>query len=222
MSNIPPDVAEIFEPLRTEIIWLHVRWILYEQLYEQLFGHSEKRVDLLNESAGTLFYVVQDTLLGEIKIALSKLTDPARQGKFDNLSLEMLQSRIKLAADQQLQDTTRSLLDSLHSICGRFRTWRNKTLAHLDLDTALKAETSQLPAITRQMVNDALRLVRDYMNEIEGRYDDSETAYEHFIMHASDGNSLAHLLKAGLRYDQLCRDGDISWDDFPKSEWYDA
>jgi hypothetical protein len=72
------------------------------------------------------------------------------------------------------------------------------------------------------MVNDALETLRDYMNAIEGHYEDSKTAYDHFVMHASDGDSLAHLLKAGLRYDQLCGKGVLSWDDFRQSDWYDA
>jgi hypothetical protein len=61
------------------------------------------------------------------------------------------------------------------------------------------------------------------MNAIEGHYDDSETAYDHSVfMPASDGDSLAHLLKAGLRYDQLLQDEVINWDDFQQSVWYDA
>jgi AbiU2 len=135
MSNIPEQIFEFFEPLQDEIVWLHSRWILYEQL----FGASEKRIDLLNESAGVFFRVVQDTFLGEMQIALSKLTDPARQGRFDNLSLEQVQDRVNVVGDCKLAATTRSLLDDLHPRCEAFRTWRNKTLAHSDLHTSLHA-----------------------------------------------------------------------------------
>jgi hypothetical protein len=215
--TIPSGVAEVFEELRKEIIWLHARWILYNQLY----GKSEKRVDLLNESAGTFFYVVQETFLADVHIALSKLSDPAATGRFDNLSLEQLQIRVDAECVSDLSNKTGTLLAAFHTRCGPFRELRNKTLAHYDLDTALQRATP-LPPTSREMVNGALEALRGYMNAIEGHYEDSETAYDHFVMHASDGDSLAHLLKAGLQYDQLCREEVISWDDFRQSDWHDA
>jgi hypothetical protein len=215
--TIPSGIAEVFEELRNEIIWLHARWILYNQLY----GRSETRVDLLNESAGTFFYVVQETLLADIHIALSKLSDPAATGRFDNLSLEQLQIRVDSVCVSDLSDKTRPLLAEFRTRCAPFRERRNKTLAHSDLDTALQRATP-LPQTSREMVNHALETLRDYMNEIEGHYEDRTTAYDYFVMHASDGDSLVHLLKAGLRYEQLCRDGVIGWDDPPRSDWYDA
>ena len=39
------------------------------------------------------------------------------------------------------------------------------------------------------MINDALETLRDYMNAIEGHYEDGETAYDHFVMNASDGDA---------------------------------
>jgi hypothetical protein len=215
--TIPPGVADVFEELKKEIIWLHARWILYTQLY----GKSERRVDLLNESAGTFFYVVQETFLADLHITLSKLSDPAVAGRFDNLSLEQLQIRIDGERVSDLSDETRPLLAMFRTRCAPFRELRNKTLAHYDLDTALQRATP-LPPTSREMVNGALETLRDYMNAIEGYYEDSETAYNHFVMHASDGDSLAHLLKAGLRYDQLCQEEVINWDDFQQSDWYDA
>jgi hypothetical protein len=139
--TIPSGVAEFFEELKKEIIWLHARWILYNKLY----GKSERRVDLLNESAGTFFYVVQETFLADVHIALSKLSDPPATGRFDNLSLEQLQIRIDAECLSDLSNKTRPLLAAFRTRCALFRKLRNKTLAHFDLDTALQRATS-LPA----------------------------------------------------------------------------
>jgi hypothetical protein len=215
---IPSDVSEIFEELKKEIVWLHARWILFNQLY----GGSERRIDLLNETAGTFFYVVQETFQADVYIALSKLSDPAVKGRFGNLSLEQLQARVDEQNDLDLSDRTRALLDEFLTKCAPFRVWRNKTLAHSDLDTALQREANPLPPTSRQMIHEALETLRKYMNDIEGHYDDSETGYEHFIMRASDGDSLVHLLKAGLRYNELVSEEVISWDDDRQSEWFDA
>lgn len=88
MKTIPIPVAEVYEELKNEVTWLHGRWIIYGQL----FGKSERRIEMLNDCASAFFFIVQNVLLGEVQVALSKLTDPATTGKHENLSLEQLQS----------------------------------------------------------------------------------------------------------------------------------
>ena len=209
MTSIPKDIDEVYEELKTEITWLHGRWTVYRQL----FAESEKRIDLLNECASAFFYIIQDVLLGEVQVSLSKLTDPARSGRFDNLSLEQLQARLVAHGDRALAAQTRPVLDTLHTKCEPFRAWRNKRLAHLDLTTAMKSSADPLPGISRQMIEEALALVREFMNKIESHYGDSEVGYEHFIMQ-SDGEALVAMLRYGLRYEELLKEGRISYDDW--------
>lgn len=45
--QFPVRLANIFEKLKSEVIWLHGQWIIYRQL----FGTSEERINLLNDSA---------------------------------------------------------------------------------------------------------------------------------------------------------------------------
>ena len=217
MSQIPSQVDEVFQELKDEIQWLYVRWIIYRQL----FAASERRIDLLNESASAFFYIIQDVLLWEIQVALSKLTDPARSGKHDNLSLEQLQSRVEAQCEQQLATTLLTLLNDLNAKCQCFRLHRNKRLAHLDLTTAMQSTSNPLPGVSRQMIQEALDVACEYLNTIERHYTQTETGYEHFIMH-SDANALTGLLKSGLRYEELLQSGQISWDDIEQSQWKDV
>jgi len=218
MSNIPVNVDEIFQELTTETTWLHARWIMYRQL----FAHSPQRIDLLNECASTFFYTIQDVLIGDVQIALSKLTDPARTGGHENLSLEQLQERVEKQGEAGLQSTLRQILDELHQKCQPFRSWRNKRLAHLDLTTAMQSTLNPLPGISRQMIEEALELVRRYLNAIQIHYGEGETGYEHFIMSASDGEALISMLKYGLRYEQLFEQRRVGFDDWQESNWKDA
>ncbi len=117
--------------------------------------------------------------------------------------------------------TLRKLLDDLHDKCQAFRLHRNKRLAHLDLNRTIQSTSNPLPGISRQMIEDAIKLVREYMNTIEIHYTKSETGYGHFIM-SSDGDALVAMLKYGLRYDELLRDQRISWSDWNEAEWKDA
>ncbi len=169
-SNVPSAIAKIYDELRFEITWLHGRWLTFREI----FAESQSRIDLLNESAGYFFYVIQDVLLDEVQVCLSKLTDPAATGKLENLSLEKLQSILELHGDSGLAMRCRIILDSIQIQCGAFRVRRNKELAHLDLATALKQLPNPLPGVSRNMIEDALQSVRDFMNAIEVHYNDSE------------------------------------------------
>lgn len=217
MPALPLPIAEVYEELKNEVVWLHARW----NCYRELFGHSDRRIELLNESASSFFFIIQDVLLDEVQVALSKLTDPAKSGKLENLSLEQLQTRLELHGDPALALKDRGILDALHVQCTLFRERRNKKLAHFDLTTSLNLAAVPLPGVSRQMIEEALKSVRDYLNAIEAHYNDSEIGYEHFLT-SSGAEALVATLKAGLRYEELVQANAISWDDWRRGAWHDA
>ena len=217
MIAIPTPVAEVYEALKIEVTWLHGRWIVYRQL----FGESDRRIDMLNECASAFFYIIQDVLIDEVQVTLSKLTDPAAKGKHTNLSLKQLQLQLETHGAKSLASQMRPILDELYVKCEPFRIWRNKQLAHLDLTTSMKLSPNSLPGISRQMIEDALSLLRTYMNKIEGHYNDSEMGYEHFTM-LSDGDALLAVIRNGLRYEELLQQRVIPSDDWLRATWKDA
>jgi hypothetical protein len=146
MTQIPAAVDEVFRELKTELTWLYGRWIIYRQLY----AHSKRRIDLLNESASAFFYVIRDALADEIQVTISRLTDPAKTGRHDNLTFEQLQLRVDGCGGQALATTLRPLLTQLRDKCSAIRAHRNKRLAHLDLGTALKNTPDPLPGVSRK------------------------------------------------------------------------
>lgn len=214
---MPASIAEVYDKLRSEVTWLHGRWICYRQL----FAHSQKRIDLLNETASTFFFVLQDVLLDEVQVTLSKLTDPAKSGKHENLSLNQLQARLDTNADQALAATCSGILNKLDPQCIPLRTRRHKKLAHLDLAVALQKSAQPLPDVSRQMIEDVLHSIRAYLNIIEMHYNDSEWRYEDFIM-SSDGDALTATLRAGLRYEELLQARKLPHDDWRHGKWHDA
>ena len=50
---LPNEIVFAFTALKSELVWLYGRWIIFEQL----FGVSSERVDLLNQRASTYFYI---------------------------------------------------------------------------------------------------------------------------------------------------------------------
>ena len=219
MSQLLSDIEEIFEELKNEISLLHAKW----KIYRQLFGYSERRIELLNACASTCFRIIKDALLGEIQITLCKLTDPASSRKDENLSLEQLQKRFEAQKeDKNFVNNLQMLLNDIKNKCRDIRVRRHKQLAHLDLVTTLQSDLNPLPGISRQMIEEALELIREYMNTIQGHFMGSETGYEHFLMKASDGEALISLLKYGLRYEELINDTKFFLEEQGKGQWNDA
>lgn len=214
---MPPEISSVYEELCSEVTWLHGRWICYRQL----FAHSPKRIDLLNEVASAFFFILQDVLLDEVQVALSKLTDPAKTRNHKNLSLEQLQERLVAHGAPSLAASCRSSLDLLSKQCEPFRIRRHKKIAHLDLQFALRTSETPLPDISRNMIEDALRTLRTYLNTIERHFNGTEWGYEYFSI-ISDGDALVSNLRAGLRYEELVQEHKLPHDDWCQGKWNDA
>lgn len=217
MSSPPESITEIFEELKNEVLWMHGRWTIYRQLYAK----SDKRLDMLNRTSAAFFIMVQELLIGDIQLTLCKLTDSAGRGGKKRLSLEQLQKQVA-RHDQGLSSRLRQVLDDLKVKCQVFRRGRNERLAYLDFTTAMKKGAQPLPGVSRQMIEDALSLVREYMNTIERHYDQSETLYQHPIMGRNDGNALVSVLEHGFTYLELLRDEETALDELHEGKSGDA
>ena len=78
--------------------------------------------------------------------------------------------------------------------CDVLRVHRNKRLAHADLNVALEGET--LPGFSRQTIEDALKELRELMNDLNLHYRGGPTSYEHTIVHG-EADSILHCLRDG-------------------------
>ena len=216
-SHIPPSYVELFRKIQAVVIEAHVRWLTFREL----FATSQRRVDLLNECAGPFFVIVHNALLGDIQRAVCKLSDPAESCGRSNLSLAQMQQHVEQVGNKAVAAKCRRLLARIQRLAKRFRYRRHKTLAHLDLATALGAKGQRLPKISCKAIEDTLLSIRSYLNAIEVHYDDTETAYGSPIIHAGAA-ALTAALRAGLRYQELVRAGGIPAMDWRSSAWADA
>jgi hypothetical protein len=194
-SNMPSDLLQVYESLWQEVAGLHSRWVIFCQL----FTVSESQVDFLREMAPSFFGVLQQTFRNDILMSLSRITDPSRTGGKENLSLVLLTERIDPSAFPALRHTLDTSLQEIIAHCTPFRDLRNRTLAHKDLPTALRYHSNPLPGISQNMINDALRMIRVFMNTIQSHFDHSETAYEHIIQRGN-GEDIVFYLKQAREY----------------------
>ncbi len=193
IKDISPDLKMYFEEIKDEVIWLHAKWINFRQVY----AVSEEQINLLNRVASTFFYIVQEMFWTDIILTLSRLTDPKKSNKKENLTFDRLVYEIDTQKHPELSAGVINDLNILKDICIPFRDRRNRIVAHIDLATALKVHSEPIPGISRQMVEDVLKVIRQLMNRIEIYFTNSETGYQHFIQ-TGDGESLIWVLKDAI------------------------
>jgi hypothetical protein len=208
-------IDDVWRAIDYEVTWLHGRWAIYRQLY----GTSEGRVDVLNRSAGTFSYMLQDVLLDDVQLGLAKLGDSAttriKGTAVENLTLRHLCQLV--TATGELVSELQPLLARYDNACARARERRNKRIAHFDLRTMLTAKAS-LHGPSREEIEVALDALRRVMNCISLHFTETQTAYELIVLD-SDGDSLIATLKRGLRYQELVKNGAIPRDDLLSSTW---
>ncbi|MCZ7649452.1 MAG: hypothetical protein M5U26_30045 [Planctomycetota bacterium] len=194
LRDLGSDLGPLYHALYTEVVWLHAKWLQYRQL----FGHSAQRIDLLNRVAGHLVRIVQDTLWEDVLLSLARLTDRPEIGKRPNLTLQRLSGAI---SDVRLAQDVGRLVDDVLAKVAFARDWRNRHLAHRDLDLALD-RAQPLEGASRAHVETALLSIRAVMNRIAHHYWKSETVYERFFAEGCDAESLLHYLAAGVRAEE--------------------
>ena len=209
-----PEIDDVWRAIDYQVSWLHGRWAIYRQLY----GTSEARVEILNRAAGTFAHMLQDVLLDDVELGLAKLGDPAatrvKGVPVENLTLANL---CQLIASGVLVVELEPLLTAYGAACTKARDRRNKRIAHFDLETMLRP-TAPHVGPSRAEIEAALEALRNVMNRIALHYTGSQTAYDLIVLD-SDGDSLIGMLKRGLRYQELVKDGVVPQDDLRTSKW---
>jgi hypothetical protein len=76
--------------------------------------------------------------------------------------------------------------------------WRNRRLAHLDLDLILRTKPKPLLPASREKVEEALSTLRDVLNYIERPYCNASTWYD-LVPTPGDADSLLYVIWGGLQ-----------------------
>jgi len=190
-ASMPEALGEIYNELDHLIVWLHIQW----KMYRQVFGTSKERIDLINECAGGFFRICQDSIFDEVRLELCRLTDPAKSGRYDNLTLETLVNLIDSKKHPELAKNVTKLYDKVKKTCKSFRDWRNRRGAHRDLETSLNRHALPLPEASRQMIEDALKSLDALMNAILDCFEPGTTRLFSAAHILGDGDDLIRCLE---------------------------
>jgi hypothetical protein len=202
-----------FYALWKEVVWLHWNW----GEFVELFGSKPTRIELLNEAAPAFFRVIQDALWELTVLHIARLTDTPKSRGRPNLTIRNLPD---LVDDAAAKHAVAALIDTAVSKASFCRDWRNRHLAHRDLDLALNNRAAApLEFASRERVKEALAAIAKVLNYLDGHYMDSET-YFGGGPGIRNGVSLLHVLDAGLRAErgraERLERGEFTEEDFPR------
>src|SRR5271157_6248246 len=191
---MPAPVAEVHKGLVPVVFTAHMRWTLALQL----FGTME-RVKLLYGFADVMFNQVKQTLISDVLLKLSQLTDKPGMGKKQNLSLYRLREVVEsmepgLAAKLDLD----SMLRSMETVCKSIRDMRNRTIAHRDWGRRAEAT----PVTNKDEIDQALDLAARIMNAVHLHHAHTLISYDPYLDSADGDRLISHLQMYAKMLDQ--------------------
>jgi hypothetical protein len=109
-------------------------WTIRNQ-YRVLYEHGEPRLRLLDRVAQDYFSFMHTVLVQYIYLQFSRLTDPATQGQWTNLSAPYIAEKCEWPPE--VRGSLRAHLKALLSFRERVVLPRQKLIAHADLDSLM-------------------------------------------------------------------------------------
>lgn len=185
-------LGEHFHGLWEEVVDLHLHW----REYVDLFGTSPERVNLLNQSASSFFARLDGIMWEQNILHIYRLTDSPRRGELKRLTLnalpDLVASSIKKVVRRHLEVVRRKAV-----FC---RDWRERLLAHRDLDLTVGHGATPLILGSRKQVEEILLDMAQILNLTAEHYTQSSLSFE--ITRYSGAERLIRVLHLGLMMEQ--------------------
>jgi hypothetical protein len=170
--------------------------------YRAIFGKKEN-FEVLNWAAPAFFARMQWTLLADVILAISRLTDPPQSVGQPNASLRRLVRALEPHTDAQTRVLWTKQLSDIETAKEKIKTVRNKLLSHDDL--AIYVQGATTPAVSRADVEGVLTAIRALVNSIESTYMGSPMTYELAIEPLGGAQSLVNRLAKAMAASKTIR-----------------
>lgn len=212
VAKMGAELGTQFYRLWEEFLWLGMKWAEYTTLFDA----RPNRLDLLNKAAPTFFWMVEIVFWEGILLDIARLTDPPLSMGKKNLTIQNLPG---LVEDPEIKTVLEKLVNIANTKVEFCRDWRNRRIAHNDLDLAINIEPARpLDAADKEKVADALIAIRNVLMELERRYMVEDSVFMGIpIFHgASDLLSVLYFgFKEQTRANQRIQAGQATEDDYP-------
>lgn len=209
------ELGSAYHLLWNQCALLHMRW----EEYLELFGKTQAEFDVMNATAPGFFKSVQDVAWEHILLGLCKFADPAKVAHRRTLSLDSL---LQMKQSSEVP----SLVQLVTVVKERTRfaqDWRNRRIAHNDLEHALDKQVKPLLPASRVHVREALEAIHAVLEAISVHFTQAGLAFSGTSYSWGGTHLLRELrLATRLREERQVRlnrgepiDGDLDW-----SKWH--
>jgi len=185
------ELGSLYNLLYNETIWLHYKWIEFEELY----GVKESRIKMLNQSAPFFFFIIQKVLWENILLGIARITDSTKTGDKRNISIQALPDLIE---NEELREKIKIEINEILQKTKFCRDWRNRWIAHYDYNLSLDSNAQPLETANRKLIKESLKQITAFINILHEHYFKSRLMLDH-IKNNRGANLLLRTLKDGLR-----------------------
>ncbi len=190
VEKLGDELGNLYHELWNEVAELHLKW----GEYVELFGTSPSRIELLNNSASLFFRTIQGSLWESTLLHITRLTDASRSFNKDNLSIQRLTDLV----DDEIKETVIKQIAIAIEKSSFCRDWRNRRIAHKDLELVVDSQAKPLKPASRAKVKDAIKSIATVLNTISEYYMDSTIAFD-LIKGSYGAVNLLYVLDDGLK-----------------------
>jgi hypothetical protein len=162
----------------------------------------------MNEVAPAFFGDLQEVLWNDVLLHLARLTDPPGTSGQQNLTVRQYPRGV---ARLPILEAMNRALDEVEAATGFARDWRNRRLAHLDLEHARNPSAKPLAPASRADVERALKAIRDVMQTPESHFRDNHMFYDQVVTMPGRSWELLYHLESGLGAEHDRRTRGIRW-----------
>jgi len=153
---------------------------------------------MLNKAAPAFFYRVQITFERELMLGVCRITDPVRTGKKENLTVLQLEQLLEQRPPELIK-AVRVRAKAASDASAFARDWRNRWLAHKDLELSVEAPSAApLLAATLGKIDAALTAVDDVLKSVSSAFKSSTSGFRG-IAEFGGSTSLIRVIDEGLR-----------------------
>lgn len=192
------ELGANYSALWQETAQLHMFWSEFVTLY----GEKDSRVDILNRAAPRFFHMIQDMLWEATMLHISRLTDSPKSSGRANLTIMKLPDLISNADTRSRISSLAQAAKSKSAFC---RDWRNRRLAHRDLNLALEQDSIPLEPATVKKTREAIEAIAATLNGVAFHFKDTETVFSH-PSRAKGAVALLCILDDGIKADDARRE----------------
>lgn len=156
MRKIPKDISDVYEALWNEVSLVTFKW----HTFKQLFSISEERLRLLEKTANGFFHICENSILSDVLISLSRITDNPGSKKGAKISLGRL---VFVKGPYFTKETAKEfeeLVKKAETNCNGIRSLRNNLYGHLSFGVIQDPQLDELPDVTVGQVDKAIKSVQ--------------------------------------------------------------